>query len=363
MAENPVTSTQEERRRPLYGLLFWLGLLPVIFGSLFSCAQLALIVVSHRDWAADTRSRLSADYQAWAYQQIPALRLDELFNDINEDGRRMGTSIPVVTAVFWVPQTPTPTLPGTIIGTPIAQITATSTPENPFASPTGGAITTATGTATRQPTGITPTRLPPTASLTPTRTATYPPPPPPTYTHTPEPQPPATNTPVPPTQTPVPPSATPVTPSATPVKPSATPVTPSATPVTPSPTPITPTPITPTPVTPTAEPPTPEPPTPVPTYAPVWPIAENDGISAVVPGGCQATFGYRNDNPTPVDIPIGALNQISDDTAQITPAQPTHFLRDRVTGAFQVFWTSGSSIIWSLDGRLATAEWCGAPVP
>jgi hypothetical protein len=99
-------------------------------------------------------------------------------------------------------------------------------------------------------------------------------------------------------------------------------------------------------------------PTVTPTYAPVRPIAENDGASEIVPGGCRAYFGYRNDNPRPVDIPLGPRNSLSDDTATVTPGITTHFEVNRVTGAFSVIWTTPGPITWTLDGRQATANWC-----
>jgi len=96
-----------------------------------------------------------------------------------------------------------------------------------------------------------------------------------------------------------------------------------------------------------------------PTYAPVRPIAENDGnADQVANGGCRAYFGYRNDNPNEIDIPIGTRNTLDDPAGILNPPQPTHFLVGWVPGAFEFTWYSGLPLIWTLDGRTAIANWC-----
>jgi len=113
---------------------------------------------------------------------------------------------------------------------------------------------------------------------------------------------------------------------------------------------VTPTTVTPTTVTPV---------NPTPTYAPVRPIAENDGEAVQVNfGGCTAYFGYRNDNPNEVDIEYGPQNILDDPAIQAAHPQPIHFLVGRVFGAFEVTWYTGRDLTWTLDGRTATANWC-----
>lgn len=72
----------------------------------------------------------------------------------------------------------------------------------------------------------------------------------------------------------------------------------------------------------------------------------------------MASFGYRNDNALEVDIPLGPRNLLSDDTAVLSAEQPTHFGVGRKVEAFQATWNSGQPLIWSLDGRSASANWC-----
>jgi hypothetical protein len=91
----------------------------------------------------------------------------------------------------------------------------------------------------------------------------------------------------------------------------------------------------------------------------VRPIAENNGnADQMINGGCRAFFGYRNDNPNEVDVPVGPRNNLDDPAAIINPPQPTHFLVGRVFGAFEFTWYSGQPLVWTLDGRTATANWC-----
>jgi hypothetical protein len=98
------------------------------------------------------------------------------------------------------------------------------------------------------------------------------------------------------------------------------------------------------------------------------PIAENEGESQVVEGGCQAYFGYRNENPFEVSIAIGDRNQFNfiypSENVVLEPAeQVTNFLVGRQNGVFSVTWNSstGENFIWSLDGHSAVARWCNPP--
>ena len=97
-------------------------------------------------------------------------------------------------------------------------------------------------------------------------------------------------------------------------------------------------------------------------YFPVRPIAENSGESFVDPDGegCLAYFGYRNDNPIEIDIPIGERNYLSETPVRIGPEteQPTHFYTDRVSPAFEVVWNNPVPFTWYLDGREAVVQWC-----
>lgn len=327
----------EKRRRSWNDLLLWLALLPLILGSLVCSGQLALLV-NLKSFSADTSTRLFASYLPWPYDKIPPLNLPALIKDIENDERAAGalaTPVAIVTGEFLVPPTPTASATPQVISTSTPVFYPSSTPEIPLPQ--------ATPSPTRMPPSSTPTTQPTataTATRIPTRVFTSTPLPPPTETEAPPP-PSATPTRVPPTATPTQPTpTTPPQPTATPTKP-------------PSPTAPPPTP------TPTVPTPTYAPPTVTPTYAPVRPVAENDGVSEAVPEGCRAYFGYRNDNPQEVDIPLGPRNLISDDTAAISPGLTTHFLVGRVFGVFEVVWNSGGPIIWTLDGRSASANWCG----
>jgi hypothetical protein len=98
---------------------------------------------------------------------------------------------------------------------------------------------------------------------------------------------------------------------------------------------------------------------------PIRPIAENSGQSVPDPDGrgCMAYFGYRNGNPTEIDIPIGDRNHLSPDQVIILPngEQTTHFYTDRVSPAFEVIWDIEGPLVWTLDGREAVVQWCALP--
>lgn len=334
MIQNTTGDQKDEKHRSTKDLLIWLVLIPLTLGTLLCCGQLALFLLPGES-GRNTNSLLSADYRPWEYGNIAPININEeaFMNDIEEE---KGT---VVVGEFWVPPTPT--------AVSIAQATGTPTPRIPGASNTPGTPKTRTPTPTGSgnvtPTyGPTSTRVPsatPLPIVTNTTTPTLPAPPlpprPPTATNAPaRPTNTRTNTPVPsstPTNTPTPP--------------------PPPLPPPPPPPTWTPTVYTATPATTT--------PSPTPTYAPVRPIAQNNGASEqVANGGCRIFFDYQNDNPNEVDIPIGPRNNLNDPAAVANPPQPTHFLVGRVIGAFEFTWYSGQPLIWTLDGRTATAYWC-----
>lgn len=321
MANPPSNNFPEPNRKTFRGLLFWLGLLPIILGSLILCGQIALLV-SFNTSPTNTASRLIADYLPWTYDLIPALNIPGLLEDIQRDERALNTPsgpVAVVTGVFLEPPTPTvdntqpvfptPTIPPAETATKPPQATSTSQPSRT----------------------LTPT-LAPTNTLVPTFL--------PTWTPSEEPQ-------------PEEPTATPITPTSTPVTPSPTPVTPSPTPVTPSPTPVTP---TPTPVTPTPKPPTP---TNTPDPRLLRPTA---GTSQAGPdsGTCQVTFGYTNENPGPMDIPYGPFNifNLPEESLTIEPPRPSTFEAGTHDSVFTVTWNSGDMLSWMLGGYHADALWC-----
>jgi hypothetical protein len=340
MIQNTTGEQVDEKRRSRKDLLIWLVLIPLISGTLLCCGQLALYLIPGEP-GRDTSSLLSADYHPWQYGDIVPINIDEeaFLEDIREE---QGT---VVVGDFWVPPTST--------AGAIGQVTETPTPQGPGASNTPGTPKASTPTPTRSgsitatsgPTStlpVTPTPPPTiTNTVSPTSTLPAPPSPPAPPTDTSEPVRPTntrTNTPLPTrtrTFTPTPPATLPPPPPP---------------PATWTPT-FTNTPATVTPITNT--------PSPTPTYAPVRPIAQNDGAAEqVANGGCRIFFDYQNDNPNEVDIPVGPRNNLDDPAAIANPPQPTHFLVGRVIGAFEFTWYSGLPLVWTLDGRTATAYWC-----
>lgn len=313
MDETQQKPKKQRRAWPLGNLILWLLLVPVVFGTLVLFSNLALVVDLEK-LAADTRSLLQAQYQAWAYNEIPPINIAAFFSDIQKEIEQQGT--PVVTptieeGTFWLP----PTTEAVDNPTPVPVTPAsTNTPTNEpvVFTPTRGTTP-----------STTPTTMPRTATLTPTNT--FPPTATvqirPTYTNTPEPEEPT--------------STARATATATKAN--------TPTPVTPQPT------YTATP-TATLE------------YFPIRPIAENNGESVVDPDGqgCLAYFGYRNNNSIEIDIPIGERNYLSETPVRIAPEseQPTHFYTDRISPAFEVVWNNPVPFTWYLDGREAVVQWC-----
>ncbi|MEM8529629.1 MAG: choice-of-anchor A family protein [Chloroflexota bacterium] len=100
-------------------------------------------------------------------------------------------------------------------------------------------------------------------------------------------------------------------------------------------------------------------PTPIPPES-VHPITEcivNNGN-----GSYTAFFGYKNENNAAVDIPVGADNSFS--PSPQNRGQPTTFQPGRTSywpeAAFSVDF-DGSPLVWSLNGRTATASSNGTP--
>lgn len=282
----------------LLGFSRWLLVLPIVLVVLFACGQIASLrqpVVA----AADTRSKLSADYSPWGFASFAPVDI-EIISQIRGDGG-IGIANLVVPGIYWpepapaqteptgLPSratsvaelptatsvatgnasagTPTPTAtsraasPAYPTASPQATATYTRTPTvSPTAQPT--LFPTSTATATRRspdlPTATSTSPPSPAASPTPKPTETASPgpsstpqpsvtQPPPTTTATTAPSPTVTTQPTrTPTNTAVPPTPTETTPPPPPA--------PTDTPVpadTPTPTPITPVPVeTPTPLPP-----------------------------------------------------------------------------------------------------------------
>jgi hypothetical protein len=334
------TPPRPTRRLSLSNLVLWLLLVPVVFGTLIFFSELAFIL-NLQDLAADTRSLLQAQYNPWPYDEIPPINIEALISDIQKDIKLFGTPAVIPTIEIGEFLKP-PTAAATEIRQP------TETPETPKTAAPSVTQTTAAKTSTAIPvrtkTTI-PTATRTKAPVVPTNTNTA------TATAT------ATTTLLPLwTFTPVP-SNTPE--NATPTRPRPTRTfTPTFTPTKKIPPTFTFTATTEVPVPPTEIPTVT---TPV-TYLPVRPIAENSGQSIVDPDGkgCLAYFGYRNDNPVEIDIPIGDRNHLSGPTVRIGPEseQPTHFYTDRVSPAFEVVWNIPGSFSWVLDGREAVMKWC-----
>jgi hypothetical protein len=306
--------TAPRKTGPFRNLVIWLLLVPSVFGTLIFFSDLAL-VIHLEDLAADTRSFLQAQYQPWPYDEIPPINVEAFFGDIQKEEELFGTpevSPTVAEEVFGEPPTPEQNVP--------VESTETQEIEAPTPTPTDFSIVNPpiTSTPSRTPTLVpipqvtwtsTPTRVAP--MVTPTFTQ------PPGYTRTP----------VPPTltQTRTIPQTRTFTPT---IRPTST-------------------------ITLTREPQV---------FAPVHPIAENNGKSVVDPKGqgCLGYFGYRNDSTFEMDIPIGERNFLSEPPSRIAPGseQPTHFYTDRVSPAFEVVWNSSAPFLWHLDGREAVLQWC-----
>jgi hypothetical protein len=84
---------------------------------------------------------------------------------------------------------------------------------------------------------------------------------------------------------------------------------------------------------------------------PVRPVLEY--VTDNPDGTYSALFGYRNDNPEVVSIPVGSGNRFSpspQDRGQSTTFQP-----GRQVAVFTIVFSSGNQV-WTLDGRTATAS-------
>lgn len=93
---------------------------------------------------------------------------------------------------------------------------------------------------------------------------------------------------------------------------------------------------------------------------PVRPVLEC--VSGDGAGGYVAYFGYLSSNPVPVALPIGAANKFT--PAPADRGQPTVFQPGRTpfwpSAAFSVGFPGGN-LVWSLDGRTATASPSSTP--
>lgn len=303
------------RPRRFGGLVAWLILVPVVFGTLIGFSELAM-TLDLENLAADTRSLLEAGYHPWPYDQIPPINVAAFIEDVQKELELLGT--PVITATvqegaFWIPATVTAEEP-----------LPNETPE-PGEQPTAEA----SATPTEERPGATPTQLTPSVTASRTNTVVI-------FTRT------LTITPTPTPRTPTPTR----TPTKIVIRPTSTEVTePERSP--------TPTRTFPPTITVVTEPPT--------TYH-VIPIAENLGESSPDPEGqgCMAIFGYDNENLGEVDIPVGDRNYLSQPAVRIEPggSLPTHFLVDRISPAFAVVWNVEGPISWFLDGGEAVVQWC-----
>ncbi len=71
-------------------------------------------------------------------------------------------------------------------------------------------------------------------------------------------------------------------------------------------------------------------------------------------GQLQATFGYTNNNPFPIALPIGAVNKFSPGASD--RGQPTNFTQGQVNSVFKVPFAEADTIEWLLNGRSASAS-------
>jgi hypothetical protein len=353
MVQNAASTPANGKKRSFKGIFVWLALILLILFTLLCCGQIAMYFVSPNQ-GNYTGSLLSADYKAWPYVRIPPVNATALLADILKDQARLGTPVPEETIIFgnyW--RFPTSTAVSISMDqteTPVPNHTSTSAaPSTLPVTQTATLTPPATLTNTTLPTSTQRPTSTPLPTITATFTVTYIPP-----THTATLSPPqSTRTPV---SSPLPTRTTTNTLTPSPRPPATITFTPTLT-HTPTPTFTS----TPTPTgtnTPTI---TNTPTYTTPTYAPLRPIAENNGIADQINGGCRAYFGYRNDNPNDVDIQVGPLNFLNDPAAAANPPQPTHFLVGRVFGVFEFTWYTGLPLIWSLDNRTATANWCYPP--
>jgi hypothetical protein len=76
-------------------------------------------------------------------------------------------------------------------------------------------------------------------------------------------------------------------------------------------------------------------------------------------GNYTAVFGYNNPTGETKHIPVGPNNRFIPDP--IGRGQPEYFNAGRAYGVISIGFTGGSNIIWSLDGKTATAGSDGPP--
>jgi hypothetical protein len=85
--------------------------------------------------------------------------------------------------------------------------------------------------------------------------------------------------------------------------------------------------------------------------APVRPVLEC--VKKGTGGHYTAWFGYRNENPVAVYIPVGSRNKFTPSPRDRD--QPTIFLPGRTVRAFSVTFP-GTNLVWTLNGRTSTAS-------
>ena len=382
MSNNSNGKKRPYRPHPLW--LLALLALTLNVACVFLSVRLALQTQMMQTAAASMLAQSEADYSSDAVAPFAPLS-DTIILQVTQDSQQL-LDIPEVasTPVAVVPlytATASPTTTETAVSSPTAAISdptpvSEATPTDPAIAATATATNSPTTTATPQPTASATITATPWPTVTPTATATdVPPPPPPqpppplptatetavfptaTATHTPI----ATSTPTAlPTQTPTTtatftatttPTTTPThTPTAT-----ATATTPPTTTPTHTPT-ATATATMPPTATPTQTPTATATATATPTSTPVIGLPLQPLFNCIEPitgGGFIAYFGYNNPNDVAVAIPIGANNRFIP-----TPedrGQPTNFLPGQHMQAFAAT-SSGSALIWQLDGSNASAN-------
>ncbi|HLF03487.1 MAG TPA: hypothetical protein VI547_15995, partial [Anaerolineales bacterium] len=171
-APSPPPSTQppEERRRRLR----WLLVLLLLVLLLFCCGQIALLQRTF-PVRVDTRSKLTADYNAWPYVVIKPIA-PGIIGEIQQDDSRSGANgnIPAIIGpvelwpIFVANLTPTPGA-----GTPVAFVSPSATvalPPTQTSTPPASATPSQTSGATTPPAGTPPPSS--TGTRTPTATNT-----------------------------------------------------------------------------------------------------------------------------------------------------------------------------------------------
>ncbi len=97
---------------------------------------------------------------------------------------------------------------------------------------------------------------------------------------------------------------------------------------------------------------------PCPAYPPIEPILE--GIQSLGDGRFKAYFGYRNDSPAAVQLPVGADNRFSSSPSG-SRGQTTIFSPGRRQFAFAVE-SDGGPLTWEVAGMSETATLASIPV-